>query len=160
MFIWAPKVLGDLEDIQGTAVHKVFGPSRHLKSTWVLRHWRHSRNFKLLKDISPYCTTLLSTCVGSIPKNFSPFSFVSRRRKWEKWWRAIDFSSRPHYFPLIYLATDSFLVTFLVSLYWSLLFHNFIQLSLNSGSAQVQILLAECQRIWMVRISDNSPGWK
>ena len=30
--------------------------------------------------------------------------------------------------------------------------HNFIQLSLNSDSAQVQIL--------MVRIFDNGPGWK
>ena len=33
-------------------------------------------------------------------------------------------------------------------------------LSLNSGSAQVQILLVACQRFAMVRISDNGPGWK
>ena len=32
--------------------------------------------------------------------------------------------------------------------------------SRNSGSAQVQILLAACQRFEMVRISDNGPGWK
>ena len=38
--------------------------------------------------------------------------------------------------------------------------HNFIQLSLNSGSAQVQTLLAACRRFAMVRISDNGPGWK
>ena len=35
-----------------------------------------------------------------------------------------------------------------------------VQLSLNSGSAQVQTLLAACQRFTMVRISDNVPGWK
>ena len=29
-----------------------------------------------------------------------------------------------------------------------------------SGSAQVQILLAVCQRFAMVKISDNGPGWK
>ena len=40
------------------------------------------------------------------------------------------------------------------------LLHNFIQLSLNSGSAQVQILLAACRRFAMVRISDNGLGWK
>ena len=34
------------------------------------------------------------------------------------------------------------------------------QLSLNSGSAQVQNLLAACQRFTMVRIPDNGPGWK
>ena len=33
------------------------------------------------------------------------------------------------------------------------LLHNFIQLNLNSGSAQVQTLLAACQRFAMVRIS-------
>ena len=38
--------------------------------------------------------------------------------------------------------------------------HNFIQLSLNSGSAQAQILLAVCRRFVMVRISDNGPDWK
>ena len=37
---------------------------------------------------------------------------------------------------------------------WLSLLHNFIQKSLNSGSAQVQILLAECRRYVMVRISD------
>ena len=40
---------------------------------------------------------------------------------------------------------------------WLSLLHNFIQLSLNSGSAQVQTL---CRRFAMVRISDNGPGWK
>ena len=40
------------------------------------------------------------------------------------------------------------------------LLHNFIQLSLNSNSAQVQTLLAACRRFAMVRISDNGPGWK
>ena len=38
--------------------------------------------------------------------------------------------------------------------------HNIIQLSLSSGSAQVQILLAACQIFAMVRISDNGPGLK
>ena len=38
--------------------------------------------------------------------------------------------------------------------------HNFIQQSLNSGPAQVQILLAACRRFEMVRISDNGPGWQ
>ena len=32
--------------------------------------------------------------------------------------------------------------------------------SLNSGSAQVQILLAVCRRFEVVRIPDNGPGWK
>ena len=40
------------------------------------------------------------------------------------------------------------------------LLHNFIHLSLNSGSAQVQTLLAACRRFAMVRISDNVPGRK
>ena len=35
------------------------------------------------------------------------------------------------------------------------LLHNFIQLSLNPGSVQVQILLAVCRRFAMVRISAN-----
>ena len=43
---------------------------------------------------------------------------------------------------------------------WVSLLHNFIQLSLNSGSAQVQILLATCRRFVMVRIFNNGPGWK
>ena len=38
--------------------------------------------------------------------------------------------------------------------------HKFIQLSLNSGSAQAQILLAVSRRFVMVRISDNGPDWK
>ena len=41
-----------------------------------------------------------------------------------------------------------------------LLLHNFIQQSLTSGSAQVTILLAACQRFAMARISDTCPGWK
>ena len=40
------------------------------------------------------------------------------------------------------------------------LLHSFIHLSLNSGSAQVQTLLAACWRFKLVRISNNSPGWK
>ena len=31
---------------------------------------------------------------------------------------------------------------------------------LNSGSAQVQILLVTCRRFEMVRISENGHGWK
>ena len=42
---------------------------------------------------------------------------------------------------------------------WLSLLHNFIQQSLNSGSAQVEILLAVCWRFAMVRSSDNGPGW-
>ena len=41
-----------------------------------------------------------------------------------------------------------------------LLLHNFIQLSLNSGSAQFQNLLTACWRVAMIKISDNGPGWK
>ena len=44
--------------------------------------------------------------------------------------------------------------------FFNSLLHNFIQQSLNSGSAQVQILLAVCRRFEMVRISNNGPGWK
>ena len=44
--------------------------------------------------------------------------------------------------------------------YWLSLLHNFILQSLNSGSAQVQILLTVCWRFAMVRISDNGPSWK
>ena len=43
---------------------------------------------------------------------------------------------------------------------WLSPLHNFIQQSLNSGSAQVQILLTTCRRFVMVRISDNGPDWK
>ena len=41
-----------------------------------------------------------------------------------------------------------------------IILHNFIQPSLNSGSALVQILLTACQRLAMVRISDNGPSRK
>ena len=44
--------------------------------------------------------------------------------------------------------------------WWLSLLHNFIQLSLNLGSAQVQILLAACRRFAMVMIADKGPGWK
>ena len=36
--------------------------------------------------------------------------------------------------------------------------HNFIQQSLNSDSAQVQVLFAACERLEMVRISGNGPS--
>ena len=38
--------------------------------------------------------------------------------------------------------------------------HNFIQQSLNSDSAQVQLLLAACRIFAMVRNSGNGTGWK
>ena len=38
--------------------------------------------------------------------------------------------------------------------------HNFIHQSLNSGSAQVQILYAACRRFEIVLISESGPGWK
>ena len=41
--------------------------------------------------------------------------------------------------------------------YWLSLLHNFIQQRLNSGSAQVLILLGTCWRFAMVRISGNGP---
>ena len=40
------------------------------------------------------------------------------------------------------------------------LLHNFIQLDLNSGSAQVQIQLAASHMFEMVKKSDNNPAWK
>ena len=43
--------------------------------------------------------------------------------------------------------------------YWLSQRHNFIELSLKLGSAQVQTLLAACRRFAMVRISDSGPGW-
>ena len=43
---------------------------------------------------------------------------------------------------------------------WLSLLHNFVQLSLNSGPAQPQTLLAKCWRFAMVRISDSCAGWK
>ena len=42
--------------------------------------------------------------------------------------------------------------------WWLSLLHNFTQLSLKSGSVQVQTLFAACRRFTMVRISDNGPG--
>ena len=39
---------------------------------------------------------------------------------------------------------------------WLSLLHNFIQLRLQSGSAQVQTLLTSCWRFAMLRISDKS----
>ena len=85
---------------------------RHL-GTQVLEELLFS---KLPKDISWYYTTLLSKCVGSITKSFPPISFVSRRHKWRKLGRTIDFPARRLYFPLIYLATGNFLVTSPVSM--------------------------------------------
>ena len=43
---------------------------------------------------------------------------------------------------------------------WLSLLRNFIPQSLNSGSAQVHILIAACQRSAMVRIFDNGSGWQ
>ena len=66
---------------------------------------------------------------------------------------------------------------------WLSLLHYYIQLDMNSGSAQVEIMIAACQRSVIVRISDmvcttsnpargrpeivrvvriygNGPGWK
>ena len=43
---------------------------------------------------------------------------------------------------------------------WLSLLHNFIQVSLNSGSAQFQVLLAACWRFAIMKISDNGPGLK
>ena len=43
---------------------------------------------------------------------------------------------------------------------WLSLLQNFIQRSLDSDSIEVQILLTACPRFAMVKISDNSPGWK
>ena len=43
---------------------------------------------------------------------------------------------------------------------WLSLLHNFIQLSMNSGSVQIQTLLAACRSFTIVRISDNGPSWK
>ena len=51
-------------------------------------------------------------------------------------------------------------VVLTVVVLWLSLLHNFIQQSLNSGSAQLQALLALCRRFMMVRISDSGPGWK
>ena len=51
-------------------------------------------------------------------------------------------------------------VVVVVVVLWLSLLRNFIQISLNSGSAQVQTLLAACQTFAMVSISDNGPGWK
>ena len=64
-----------------------------------------------------------------------------------------------------FLACTQIIITFIflcftVFTQWLLLLHNFIQLSLNSGSAQVQTLLAACRKFEMVRISDNGPDWK
>ena len=47
-----------------------------------------------------------------------------------------------------------------VVVYWLSLLYSFIELSLNSGFAQVQTLLAGCRRFAMVKISENGPGWK
>ena len=51
------------------------------------------------------------------------------------------------------------MATVVIRWYLSLL-HNFIQLSLNPGSTQVQILLAAYQRVVMGRMSENGSDWK
>ena len=64
-------------------------------------------------------------------------------------------------FPAMLHSAQALLVCRMLSFsLWLSLLHNFIQQSLNSDSAQVQTLLAACQRFAMVRISDNGPGWK
>ena len=45
-------------------------------------------------------------------------------------------------------------------MWWLRQLHSLVQQSLDSGSAQVQVLLAVCWRLAMVRISDRGPGWK
>ena len=45
-----------------------------------------------------------------------------------------------------------------VVVYWLSLPHNFIQQSLNSGSAQIQVLLVACRKFVLVRISYNDLG--
>ena len=44
--------------------------------------------------------------------------------------------------------------------WWLSLLHNFIHLSLNPGSAEVQILRAASRRFAMVRITDYGLSWK
>ena len=44
--------------------------------------------------------------------------------------------------------------------WWLSLLHNFIQQSLNSGSAQSGLNPARSMSEAIVRISDNGPGWK
>ena len=56
--------------------------------------------------------------------------------------------------------TQLFMHTRGTVLQWLSLLHSFIQLSLNSGSAQVQTLLVACRRFAMVRIPGNGLGWK
>ena len=65
----------------------------------------------------------------------------------------------PNTFPIIRQTFESFYHSGAV-VYWLSLLHSYIQQSLNSRSAQVQILLTTCRRFAMMRISDNSPGWK
>ena len=60
----------------------------------------------------------------------------------------------------IFLETDeSGLVQYGQSISFSCKPHNFIHQSLNSDSAQVQILLAACRKLAMGRVCNNSPGW-
>ena len=61
----------------------------------------------------------------------------------------------------IYIYIYTYLIYCLIAVVqWLSLLHNFIQLSLNSVSAHVQILVVACRRFTMLRISDKGPGWK
>ena len=55
------------------------------------------------------------------------------------------------------LSIVSITPTFTRTLHQTFHLYNFIQLTLNSGSVQVQMLLVASQRSAMVRISDNGP---
>ena len=69
------------------------------------------------------------------------------------------------------IVTETFEVNFLIKkenmqegrgsvmVMWSSLLVNFIQISFNSGSTLLQILLLEIRNV-QVRISDNGPSWK
>ena len=72
---------------------------------------------------------------------------------------SIQNPNTPKTFPIIRQTFESFYHSG-AEVYWLSLLHNYIQQSLNSRSAQVQILLTTCRRFAMVRISENSPRWK
>ena len=59
----------------------------------------------------------------------------------------------------LFISNENNLNTITTVVQW-LSLQNFIKQSLNSGSAQAQILLAACRRFGVVGISDNGLGWK
>ena len=95
---------------------------------------------------------------------FEKMNWLPINDRFDQWISSVTFkyfnNLSPLYMSDVFKPADQIVVPWFsgyhdAMVWWLSLLHNFIQLSLNSGSAQVQTLLTACQRFVMVMISDT-----